>query len=105
EPSQYGRWWIPEVVGVGDVGEPSTLRGAGPGSATATTAEDERDADGDDGAGERPRDVHPVGGEVRGDEVGAERARRVHRRTRDWAAPQAGERDIAADTQPPDDAE
>ena len=61
-------------VGIGDFGVQRSLGGTGTGASSATTAKDEHDADGDDGARERPGDVHPVGGEVGGDEVGSEGA-------------------------------
>ena len=66
-------------------------------AAAAVAPQDERQQDRDDGPRDRARDVDPVVGEVEAREVGTERARRIHGRARDRAAPQSGERDVATD--------
>src|SRR5262245_9041052 len=88
-----------------DLGEELTLRGPGAGAPAATAAQDEGDADREHRPRERAGDIDPVGGERGGDEVGPERAGRVHGRSRDRAPPQAGEGDVAPHAERADDAE
>src|SRR6266567_8445633 len=93
------------LVGLIDLGEQVTLGSPGGGLIAAPAAQDEGDADGEYGAGDRPRDVDPVAGEGGADQVRAEGAGRVHRGARDGAAPQAGQGDVAADPEGADDAD
>ena len=87
------------LIGAFDLGIQGPLRRFRSAAAPTFAAEHERHADRDDRPDQRPRDVDPVVGEVGTDEVGAERAGRVHGRTRDRTAPQACQGDVPADRQ------
>src|SRR5262249_28745015 len=85
------------------LGEELALRGGRAGAATAGPTEREREPDGENRPGQRTRDVDPVVGEVAADEIGPERAGRIHRGARDRTAPQPGERDVATHTERAED--
>ena len=61
-----------------------------------SAAQHVREADGDQHAGERAHQVHPVAGPVAAGQSRAEGAGRVHRHAADRGGPQAGQGDVAA---------
>src|SRR3954470_13474934 len=93
------------LAGTFELGAQRTLGCARTCMAAAGAAQHERNAHREHGTEKWPGDVHPVAGPVIADEVLTERASRVHRRSRDGAAPQTGQRDVATDAEGADDAD
>src|SRR5271154_2797848 len=79
--------WSLGLFASSGLGVEGALRGGRAGHATAGPAEHERDANRNRSACDRPGDVDPVVGELPPDEIRAERACRVHRRSRNGATP------------------
>ena len=69
------------LIGAFDLGIHGSLGRLRSGAASTVAAEHERHADREDRPDQRPRDVDPEVSEVGTDEVGAERAGRIHGHT------------------------